>query len=418
MSALDAPEFDRLWREARRAWQRRGPAGDATVTLRRLQPHEAEAIDGLPWPGRYRPLVAGGDLKRPLSQLAGALRETGEELLTVLERHDGPVEDPRTERRAARAARAYLFASLEEQVDATGHPQLRAWLTQTRLRPEDETRAPVALSVVAGLPASETVDRSVLAARVCCGDSHALDPGTALERLVRRLLQYVDGCPDAELGALEVRRLYERFGVEPDPTSSTVLTLGLPGDPDSACGRLLAASGGHHAVLSYGLLRDAPPRWRAGMTVFVCENPAVIHAAQRRLGAACAPLVCTAGWPGSAVQLLLGSLLDAGALLQHHADFDADGIAMHAYMVKHFGARPWRFGADDYLTAAAAAGIPSPSNRSLTAGYDLTAAFDDLRAQVVEELVVEKLLADLQLPAGPRQDGGSFKVFSLPITSK
>ncbi|HEV2753422.1 MAG TPA: TIGR02679 family protein [Solirubrobacteraceae bacterium] len=400
MSALDAPAFDRLWSEARRAWQRRGPAGDARVRVRRLSRDEVEAIDGLPWPGTYAPLVEDRDLDRPLSRLQGALHEIGEELLAVLERHDGPVSDPRTERHAARAARADLFSSLEEQVDASGHPALRAWLTEARVRPQDEDQVRAALGIVAGLPADEPTDRAVLAARSCAGDSHALDPGTALERLVRRLLQHIEGRPDAQLGAVDVRRLYERFGVEPDPTSSTVLTLGLPGGPTGACERVLAASAGHHAVLSYGLLRDARPRWPPGLEVFVCENPSVVHGAQRSLGGRCAPLVCTAGWPGSAVQLLLSSLRDGGAHLRHHADFDEEGLAMHGHMASAYGARPWRFEAADYRAAVAECPTALPAlARAELPPSDLGDAMRQHGVQVVEELLVQELLRDLGRPA-------------------
>ncbi|HWC27459.1 MAG TPA: TIGR02679 family protein [Solirubrobacteraceae bacterium] len=395
MTALDEPALQRLWSQARRAWQRRGAAGDATIHIARLGHVEAAAIAGLPWPGRHRPVLPGDDLRRPLSHLEAALREIGEELLAVLERHGGPVEDPRAERRAARAARADLFESLEQMIDASGHPELHAWLAGARLRPGDEARARLALSVVVGLPSAETVDRAALAARRCSGDSHALDPGTALERLVRRLLQQLDGCPDADLGALEVRRLYERFGVEPDPTSSVVLTLGLPGEPGSVCGRVLTASAGRHAVLSYGLLRDEPPRWPGGLRVFVCENPTVVHAAERALGGSCAPLVCTAGWPGSAAQLLLASLRDSGAQLLHHADFDDDGIAMHDHLARTYGAVPWRFDAAAYGAAAARAGPRAGAREPRLAAAGLAATHAQLGIRVVEELLLDELLRDL-----------------------
>lgn len=402
MRPLDQPALDRLWAAARRAWQRRGPAGDATVVVARLSAAEAAAIDGLPWPGRHAPILPGTSLRRPLSQLDAALREVGEELLAVLERHAGPVEDPRAERRAARAARAHLLDALAGLIDASGHRALHEWLEGARLLPEDEHRARAAISVVAGLPAPEPIDRAALAARACGGDSHALDPGTALERLVRRLLQQLDGCPDATLGALEVRRLYERFGVEPDPTSSTVLTLGLPGDPGSTCGRVLAATSGHHAVLTYGLLRDSPPRWPTGLRVFVCENPSVVHVAERALGHGCAPLVCTAGWPGSAAQLLLAALRDAGAQLLHHADFDRDGIAMHRHLAQAYGARPWRF---DTATYVAAAVTHHGASIGAGGGLDLAEAFESAGVAVVEELVLDDLVRDLAL--GASGDGRS-----------
>jgi len=394
VSALHGPGFDRLWTQARAAWQRRGASGDARIAFDALTREEVRALDGLPWPGRYRPLVPGGRFERRLLALEQALAERGEALLEVLERHGGPVADVRAERRAAEAARVELLASLEELIAHSGHPALHEWLASARLRPEDEDRARVAVSIVAGLPADEPIDRAVLAARACAGDSHALDTGTALERLLRRLLQHVDGCPDAELGTLEVRRLYERFGIELDPTSAPALTLGLPGDDESACGRLLAAVPSRAAVLTYGMLRDGPPRWRGVERAFVCENPSVVHAAERRLGARCAPLVCTAGWPGSAVQLLLASARDAGVTLGHHADFDVDGVAMHEHLAARYGVLPWRFDAAAYRRAAAAR-APLPRLPSTDAVGALADALRDVGSQVVEELVLDDLLADL-----------------------
>lgn len=394
MTGLPEPGFDRLWTATREAWQRRGPSGDARIRLSDLTVQEVHAIDGLLWTGRR--LVVGGKLSCSLSSLEAALLERGEQLLAVLAAHDGPVADVRAERRAARAAHVDLIDSLSQQIDVFDKPVLHDWLAAARLRPDDELRASVAVTVVGQLPVDPRVSRSVFAARVCAGDSHALDPGTALERIVRKMLQWVDGCPDAELGTLAARRLWERFGVEPDPTSSTVLTLGLPGEPGSACGRILAASQGCHAVLSYGLLGDEPPQWSEGLEVFVCENPSVVHTAERRLGARCAPLVCTAGWPGSAVQLLLTSLRDAGARLHHHADFDIDGLAMHEHVAAAYGAGPWRFDAGAYRAAVDTLPDQLPPLAPTNAPGALGDAFRELRVQVVEELVLEELLIDLE----------------------
>jgi hypothetical protein len=83
-------------------------------------------------------VLPGSDLRRALSQLEAALRETGEELLGVLERRGGTIEDPRAECRAARAARTDLFETLEQFIDASGHPELRDGLAVARLRPQDE----------------------------------------------------------------------------------------------------------------------------------------------------------------------------------------------------------------------------------------------------------------------------------------
>ena len=70
---------------------------------------------------------------------------------------------------------------------------------------------------------------------------------------------------------------------------------------------------GLHATLAQ--IEEGGAVWRAG-DVFVCENPTVVRAAQRALGAACAPLICTGGWPSAAVTGLLAQLRAAGARLR------------------------------------------------------------------------------------------------------
>ena len=79
-------------------------------------------------------------------------------------------------------------------------------------------------------------------------------------------------------------------------------------------------------------------------------------------------MVCTMGNPVIVVVDLLRKLVDAGATLDYHGDFDWPGLAIAARVAEATGARPWRMGADDYLSAVAHArghlhleGAPSPS---------------------------------------------------------
>lgn len=46
----------------------------------------------------------------------------------------------------------------------------------------------------------------------------------------------------------------------------------------------------------------------AGATIFTCENPVVVRAAELALGTSCHPLICTGGWPNAAVLTLLDGL--------------------------------------------------------------------------------------------------------------
>src|SRR5206468_3047127 len=142
-----------------------------------------------------------------------------------------------------------------------------------------------ALRLVDRLPALEPVDRAVLAAEVCGGDPHALDADTALERLTRALLAAVAQLDDSA----RPREVWSAFGVEVDPTSTTVLTLGLAPVGDGPLDEALRALRGRHVVLTYGQLEAIPPTWPAS-DVFVCENPSVLRAAERALGGGCPAL--------------------------------------------------------------------------------------------------------------------------------
>lgn len=96
-----------------------------------------------------------------------------------------------------------------------------------------------------------------------------------------------------------------------------MLCLGLPGDAASVSGRVLGAGAdsGEPVVLTLRpLVRDAP-RWSAGLTVRICENPVVVAAAADRRGGACAPVICARGQPGAAVMVLLRGLAAADATL-------------------------------------------------------------------------------------------------------
>jgi uncharacterized protein (TIGR02679 family) len=88
----------------------------------------------------------------------------------------------------------------------------------------------------------------------------------------------------------------------------------------------------------------------AGQQVHACANPQVLQAAAR---AGCrGPLACFSGNPASAGWLLLQGLLEAGADVRYHGDFDWQGMAI-AGRVMAAGAAPWRLSAADYDDAIA-----------------------------------------------------------------
>jgi len=84
-----------------------------------------------------------------------------------------------------------------------------------------------ALEVIAGLPRAPPVARSTLAAQLLDGDAHALDPTEPLGRMATALLSWRAGNGDRRLDPIQTRELWLGHGVEVDPLSCTVLTLGL-----------------------------------------------------------------------------------------------------------------------------------------------------------------------------------------------
>jgi uncharacterized protein (TIGR02679 family) len=135
----------------------------------------------------------------------------------------------------------------------------------------------------------------------------------------------------------------------------------------------------------------------AGREIFVCENPNIVAIAADRLGALCAPLVCTDGMPSAAQQTLLAQLAAQGARLRYHGDFDWAGVAIGNFVMREFGAQQWRFGASDYLSACGNRGIDLQTDARVTALWDdrLAEVMCEHRAVVHEEAVVETLLRDL-----------------------
>lgn len=316
----------------------------------------------------------------------------------------GPLDD-RAGRRALDAdARAGLWAWLDGHHVVSGQPALREWAeavrraglvggSVTRTREELDR----ALRVFARLPAAG-VPLPVLAEDVL-GDPHALDDGTRAAGLVLRALAVVHG-EDPPGDAQQRRALWERAGVVEDELSSVVLSAGLR--LGGAGGRVLAlcTDSGLVAALTLAQVR-ATSFTGAPADVWVFENPSVLAVAVARFGASCPPVVCTSGWPNSAVIALLRGLSEAGTALHYHGDFDGEGVRIAAHVMARTGATPWRMAADDYLGAL---GGGTPVGRVTDAPWDGGLA-DAMRAHglaVPEERVTARLLDELEYcgPAG------------------
>ncbi|MET8629059.1 TIGR02679 family protein [Kitasatospora sp. NPDC004669] len=316
----------------------------------------------------------------------------------------GPIHDRAAERKRKASQRDALWEWLAGHDVVTAQPALLEWVGHLRTNglidgSPDRTRSllTTALAVLAALPA-DGEPLPVLAARLLDGDSHALDDGTRLSGLVLRALAVLYGTdlPDSA----ETRRvLWSRAGVADDQLSATVLAVGLRFDGDGPVARVsrICADSGHPVSLTLAQLRTPGDCTGPAGPVHITENPSVLALSLRRFGHHCPPLVCTSGWPNTAVIHLLRRLADDGASLRYHGDFDGEGIRIAAHVLAKTGAVPWRMAAADYR--AVAPRVPSgPDPGRLTAApWDraLVDSMAELRTTVVEEVVADLLLDDL-----------------------
>jgi uncharacterized protein (TIGR02679 family) len=336
----------------------------------------------------------------------------------------GPVvvraEVSAAERRAWERAFAPLTGLVSRQVEigAEGCEELTSWLERLRgsgvvKRLEPDPAVARALldrlaTVLDALPADgEPLGR--FAARLA-GGAHALDDGEPLATLALGAVRSLAGLkgPGAEESHSEARReAWAAVGLLCDELSSIVLTLGLPGEEETGSGRILnvARESGQPVWLTLRQLVRDMPRWAtasrsgfSGQTVRICENPVIVALAADRLGSECAPLVCTSGQPGAATMLLLRALVAAGARLVHHGDFDWGGIRIGNVLHARLPLVPWQFDTEAYIRAADSVTSPQPLlGAPVPASWDpcLSETMRHAGRRIEEELVLEKLLADL-----------------------
>ena len=311
-------------------------------------------------------------------------------------------------------ARAWTDAFARVEAASAGRAELADWIGRVRAggvvkrlvgdSPDAGRELLDALAkVVVALPASGGESLGAFAARVA-GRAHALDDGSPLGTLAlgaARALAGLETPGPGESPAEARREAWAAVGVLCDELSSTVLTLGLPGDA-SATGRMLAAAGagGEPVWLTLRQLIRSPPHWKSvGLNrVLVVENPSVVALAADMLGTRETPIVCTNGQPRAAAMVVLRSLAGAGVQLLHHGDFDWSGLAIGNLLHRRLPVQPWRFDRDAYLHAADAHPHAAPLTGSPTeASWDLTLA-DAMREsgrRIEEELVARELLEEL-----------------------
>jgi uncharacterized protein (TIGR02679 family) len=382
------PAWRRLLAAARRSLERSGGSLDGSVSL--TAPDDAERLLVIGVTGVHRPAGVGRVTVR-LAELDAHLRAAlGAGLADVV----GPVRDRPGERQREAVGRDAVL-SLAADSRHAGEPWYELWLDSLR-RDGTLTRIvraglpfPQVVTVLDALPAGDE-PLPAFSERVL-DDTKALVDGP-VRGLVLRALAAWHGVP-VPAGAEQERALWETAGVVPDDLASQVLVLNLPAS-GGLLGDWLSAAAAAYVPIRVTLhqLRLAPLTLH-GDEILVCENPAVLRAAA---GRRTRPLICTEGVPSAAAHALLAA---SGTVIHWRNDFDWTGVRLTAAALRRYpGAVPWRMSAADYALAEAR-GIPLAGAPAATP-WD--PALAELMARtgraVMEERLLDVLLADLRLP--------------------
>ena len=402
-ATLGAPELKRLV-DALQSRLERGRPLTGGLTLDTASASERMAVDGL----LGRVTTRGASLGIDLDFLAATLNEAGicATLAEAVQALRGPIHNRRA--LAAEIEVAWEKVYTKAAKDLAPWPTLIPWLdelfasgTIKRLGSADPVKAERLLdelTIVAKALPAEVEPLATFAARLF-GDAHALDQGSPRATLAVRaaaLLGNVLFDDDAE----GWRTAWASSGILCDELSTPALVLNLPSASETPLGRLLRAARAdgeplHLALRHLMLWPLAADPVLDGLTVFACENPTVVALAARRLGTACAPLVCVNGQFATPSKILLRQLRSAGARLRYHGDFDGGGLRIARRVFTDHGASPWRMNAEDYL--AAPKGKPIESDVPLASPWDpeLAMAMSRERRAVHEESLTDLLLSDL-----------------------
>lgn len=356
--SLCSGDLDALWQCVRERLENAGFDNRGRVRIPELSSRGRLALRSL-FARRPGATVDLGQLEAALVRLG-----VGADLPSALDALGHPVSPEPAARRAERAQSRRARAVARTEAESWIEPWACEWI-------DDVIRAgilggfdePEARSLVGQVrrvldrlarDSSERTSRVELAARLL-GSSHALDSGTRLEAAVARALRL-------RLGTSDNRELWEQSGVHLDLTSAPALTWSLPMSGDCRLSALTsqATDFGLPLHLTRFALERHPARVAPGTSVLVVENPRIVEAAAQSRSTT--PVLSTNGQPSSAVLLLLTQLLESGAALCYHGDFDTPGLAICERLTR-LGVIPWRMTARDYcdaLKAADAQAIPLP----------------------------------------------------------
>lgn len=335
--------------------------GPVTVTLRDLSMDQRRALADLLGADH----LPGPTTRVAVARLVAALGIEGETALrSVVEALRGPIADRRAARAVRRQARESLWAWLAEEAalvpfGTEGVSGLALWVEAVRLAgvpggdvEAHRQRLETVLALLRRLPLDGVALAGLAADEF--GDAHALDSGRTSSALVLDAIASVLG-RDRPADAEATRLFWEEVGVVPDPLSSTVLTLGLRPEAESSLAAWLRSmtENSEPAALTLAQLRRWPmPPLAPDAVAYVVENPSLLAEAAARQWHG-PPLVCSSGRPTFAVVTLLRQLGSGGARLAQHADFDAAGVGITAWLAERAGTTPWRMGERDYTGAVA-----------------------------------------------------------------
>jgi uncharacterized protein (TIGR02679 family) len=361
VARLEVTGLAPLVAELARRFQEGSPV--TQITVRGLDGDQRASVADLL--GRDR--LPGPTVRIALHTLLAALGlDRVVELRTAVEVITGPLGDRRADRGEERQRRARLWAWCTEQ--AAGVPLLARsegvarWmdlLRQAGVRggADGEVayrhRIDQAMAVLRALPL-HTPNSLAAFADDRLADPHALDRGSLIEGLVLDALSIALGQPrprDAEA----VRQLWERVGVVPDPLSSAVTVLGLRPCGDDVLADWLrhCADSSEPTAVTLSQLRRWPlAPLHPSEVIYVVENPSLLsHAAAEKWTGS--PIICSSGRPTVAVVTLIRQLSAGGSTCRQHADFDATGLGITAWMAERAGTVPWLMTADAYGEAIA-----------------------------------------------------------------
>ena len=391
---LASPVLAPFWEQVRISLERNTSEWRGRMALPALDPKSRPALETLAG-GPYNKTIS---LKKVEEKLQGL--DFAADLPSALNILGYPISTAPQAKRDAREQAKHARQAAQEQAMQWPEHWASDWVISVRragllanMNPEEAVGFVNSVRLVLdalGEEWEDRVSRVDLAARVL-GSSHALDTGTRMERAVTRALRL-------EAEEEDPRSLWELAGAHFDLVSGPALTWNLQPLHGHPLQDLCAAATALETpfLLTQLALRKFPITVDPETVVLAVENPRVLeHATQRNSATS---VVCTNGNPSGAVQLLLRQLLESGAEVRYHGDFDAAGLDICSRMFA-LGLTPWRMTSADYqheLAEAERHGVALPTDERAAGNTawepSLGEDFNATRLIVHEERLLDRII--------------------------